>query len=212
MRVNRLTEHFFHAPSGVFSHSEVAAMMPGSEFSRHGLVKRALANGEFLPLRRGLYCLAPRYQKKPVSACALAQRIYGPSYVSMETALSLHGWIPEAVHACTCASFGPARDFDTPLGIFLYRRIPQRVFYADVERGVDSHGNVCFMASPAKALADYMYVHRLDGEAEKVFACLRIESEESAAVAPEQLDILAENYTNSRVRRFLASWKEILTR
>ena len=209
--MNRLTERFFQVPSGVFTQPEVAVAVEGSEFSRHGLVKRALARGEILNIRRGLYCLAPKYQKKTVSVYALAQRIYGPSYISLEAALSYHGWIPETVYTCTCASFGNAKEFNTPLGIFSYQRIPQKTFYAGVDRCVDPDGNVFFMASPAKALADYVYVHKPDWTCiDEAAASLRIEPEDLATAAPEQIVLLTENYSNKRVRRFLASWKEAL--
>lgn len=205
--MNRLTEYFFQAPAGIFSQAEVAAALDVSPFSRHALVKRALDKGEILGIRRGLYCLAPRYQKKPVSVYAAAQRVYGPSYVSMESALSHHGWIPEGVYACTCASYGNARKFDTPLGPFIYRRIPQRIFYAGVERCVDPSGNVFLMASPAKALADYVYVHKPDwkdiGEAAE---SLRIEFDDWTRVPYAEVEALLGNCTNRRVRRILESW------
>ncbi len=210
--MNRVTEHFFNAPTGVFTQPEVAVAIDGSDFSRHGLVKRALANGEILDIRRGLYCLAPRYQKKPVSVYGLAQRVYGPSYISLETALSYHGWIPEAVYACTCVSAGRAKEFTTPLGPFSYKRVPQRTFYAGVERCVDPDGNTWFMASPVKALADYVYVHRPDWTAlDEAAANLRIEADELTSVTTEQLEMLADNYSNHRVRRFLSAWKEALS-
>lgn len=210
--MNRLTERFFQSPTGVFSQPEVAVAVEGSDFSRHGLVKRALADKEIIDIRRGLYCLAPRYQKKPVSVYAISQRVYGPSYISLEAALSYHGWIPEGVCACTCACYGSSKEFDTPLGIFSYRRVPQKTFYADVERRTDTHGDVFFMASPAKALADYVYVHRLGWSIDEASASLRIESDDLTTATPEQLDMLTDNYSNSRVKRFLASWKETLHR
>ncbi len=211
--MNRLTEGFFQAPAGVFSQADVAVTTGGSDFSRHGLVKRALANGEILSIRRGLYCLAPRYQKKPVSVYALSQRIYGPSYVSLETALRYHGWIPEAVYACTCSSYGNAKNFNTPLGLFSYKRVPQKAFYAGVERCADASGNVCFMASAVKALADYVYVHRLNWTSlDEASGSLRIEADNLAAVSPEELATLAGNYSNGRVKRFLGAWREALPR
>ena len=147
--MNRLTEHFFGLSTDVFTQSDIE-VLEGTVCSRHGLIKRATSKGEILNIRRGLYCLAPWYQKRPINIYALSQRIYGPSYVSLETALRYHEWIPEAVYACTCASFGNAKEFDTPLGIFSYKRIPQRVFYTGVERNVDNAGNAFFMASPEK--------------------------------------------------------------
>lgn len=80
----------------------------------------------------------------------------------MESALSHHGWIPEAVYACTCASFANSREFATPLGAFSYRRVPQNAFFLGVDRCKDANGNVFFMATAAKALADYLYMQKLN--------------------------------------------------
>jgi len=205
--MNRLTEQFFKTPTGVFTQSDVAASVDGTDFSRHGLIKRAMSAGEILNIRRGLYCLAPEFQKKPISVYGLAERIFGPSYISMETALSHHGWIPEAVYACTCASFGNSKEFETPLGIFSYRRVPQHTFFLGVERCNDENGQVFFMASPAKALADYLYVHQLNWtKIDEPIGSLRIDEDELAGVTGEDLEALLGNYSNGRVKRFLTGW------
>ncbi len=205
--MNRLTKQFFRAPTGVFTLSDVAASFEGTDFSRYGLIKRAMSAGEILNIRRGLYCLAPEFQKKPVSVYSLAQRIYGPSYISMETALSYHGWIPEAVYACTCASFGNSKEFETPLGVFSYKRVPQDTFFLGVERYSDENGNVIFMASPAKALVDYLYIHQLNWtRIDEPTSSLRIDEVELSCVTAEELEVLINNYSNGRVKRFLNGW------
>lgn len=210
--MNRLTEQFFDSPAGVFTQAQVAAMIDGTDFSRHGLIKRAIAGGEILNIRRGLYCLAPRLQRKRISSFSLAQHIYGPSYISLETALSQHGWIPEAVYTCTNVSFNNAKKFSTPLGAFSYQRIPQRVFFRGVERCVDNDGSVFFMACGAKALADHVYVRRLNWTSiAEAAASLRIDSDHLTAVNDRQLAALADNYTNGRVKRFLGAWREALS-
>ncbi len=205
--MNRLTEHFFQAPTGVFTQSDVAVSVDGTDFSRHGLIKRAMAGGEILNIRRGLYCLAPEFQKKPISVYGLAEKVYGPSYISMETALSYHGWIPEAVYACTCASFGNGKEFKTPLGVFNYKRVPQHTFFLGVDRCEDKNDNVFFMASPAKALADYFYIHQLNWTGlEEPVGSLRIDEDELACVTTEELEELLDNYSNGRVKRFVKGW------
>lgn len=209
--MNKLTEHFWEASASVFTQADVVMAIDGSDFSRHGLIKRAMADGEILNIRRGLYCLAPKYQKRPVSVYSLAQRIHGPSYISLETALSHHGWIPEAVYASTCVSFHTTRQFETPLGIFSYNCVPQRTFYSDVERCEDKNRNIFFMATPAKALTDYLYVHRLNWTSvDEATANLRIDEEDLAGVTPQELSDLLENYNNGRVKRFLAGWLRAL--
>lgn len=205
--VNRLTEQFFKTSTGVFTQSDVVASVEGTDFSRHGLIKRAMSAGEILNIRRGLYCLSPKFQKKPVSVYSLAQRIYGPSYISIETALSYHGWIPEVVYACTCVSFGNSKEFETPLGVFSYKRVPQHTLFFGVQRCNDENGNVFFMASPAKALVDYLYVHKFNWtKIEEPIASLRIDEDELACVTEEELEALLGNYSNGRVKRFLAGW------
>ena len=209
--MNAVTEQFLNVPTGLFTHTDVALAMPGSDDSRHGKVKRALASGEIVSIRRGLYTLARPYRRYPINLYALAQRVHGPSYVSMESALSYHGWIPEAVRTCTNASLGNAKTFQTPIGRFTYERVPQRVFYTAVERLDDGDLGVALMATPAKALVDYYYVRRPSWSTIRDAAgSLRIEPEDLSQVSMAELDELAENYRNRRVLAFLADWKETL--
>ncbi len=205
--MNRLTKQFFRAPTGVFTQSDVAVSIDGTNFRRHGLIKRAISGGEILNIRRGLYCLAPEFMKRPISIYSLAEKIYGPSYISMETALSYHGWIPEAVYSCTCACFGNSKEFKTSLGIFSFTRVPQHTFFLGVERCTDKDGNVFFMATPAKALTDYLYVHQLNcTNINELIDRLRVDEDELIGVTVEELEKLLGNYRNGRVRRFLNGW------
>lgn len=210
--MNKVPERVFSLlPWSQFTSQDLATLFPGSEDRRYGLVKRALASGETIRIRRGLYCLAPQYQKRSVNHYALAQHVYGPSYVSLESALSWHGWIPEGVEAVTSASFKKSKEFTTPLGVFSYDRVPQKVFYAEVERLTDASGNVFLMATPLKALADYVYVRTRDWTGiDPVVGSLRIEPEEFEQLTARSLDALANNYSNVRVRRFLEGLRKDL--
>jgi len=211
--MNKLTEHFFTTSTNVFTQVDVAMAIGGSPYSYHGLIKRAIANGEILNIRRGLYCLAPKYQKNPISVYDLAEQVYGPSYISLETALSYHGWIPEAVYACTSVSYHSAKEFTTPLGVFSYTPVPQHTFYFDVERQEGKNGNAFFMATPAKALADYVYVHHLNWKGiTDATMSLRIEEEDLASVNPQELSNLLDNYKNGRIKQFLTGWLEVLVK
>ena len=210
--MNKVPERVFESlPWCQFTTQELAVLFPGSEDRRYGLVKRALASGEIIRIRRGLYCLAPKYQKKGINLYALAQLVYGPSYVSLESALGWHGWIPEAVHGITSASFGKSKEFTTPLGVFSYDRVPQRVFYTEVERLTDASGNVFLMATPLKALADYVYVRKKDWTGIKpAVSSLRIEPQELEQVTRGTVDALSSSYSNSRVKRFLEGLRKDL--
>ena len=110
--------------TGTFTLMEMARWVGGNSNRQFALLKRALKSGEIIRIRRGLYCLSSKYMRRKVDPLVLAQRIHGPSYISLETALSYHGWIPEAVYAVTSASLGRSREFETPLGHFSFTRIP----------------------------------------------------------------------------------------
>lgn len=203
--MNRLTKQLFkNAKTGVFSNQDVSVLLPKGDNSRQALIKRAIAQDEIIHIRRGLYCLAPEYRKNPINLFAIAQQVYGPSYISLESALNYHGWIPEAVYACTSVCLKNSKDFETPLGLFSYKRVPQKVLYAGVERLTEEHGNAFLMASPIKALADYVYIHKLDWDGvAPVIQSLRVEPEEIGTINSESVESLVDNYQSRRVRKFL---------
>ncbi|NIA07502.1 MAG: hypothetical protein GWP14_07700 [Actinobacteria bacterium] len=188
---------------GVFSRSEIACWLGGSSDRQWGLVKRAIAAGEVVRIRRGLYCLAAKYLRRKVDPLVLAQRIYGPSYISLETALSCHGWIPEAVYTITSTSLNRSREFDTPIGRFSFTSVPQKTFYVGVVR-VEKEGSSFLLASPLKALADYVYVHKCDWDsARPIIESLRVDESSLATLDALSFAELLANYTSQRVRRFL---------
>jgi len=125
--MNRLTKKIIaNIPNPLFTAKELVVLEPSSDNVRYALVKRALADGDILRIRRGLYTLSPLYRKTGINPLSAAQLIYGPSYISLETALSVHGLIPEGVRDITSVTLRPSKEFDTPIGHFSYVRIPQK--------------------------------------------------------------------------------------
>jgi hypothetical protein len=201
------------AVRGVFTRPEVACWIGGSPDRQFSLLKRAMAAGEVVRIHRGLYCLATRYLRQKIDPLVLAQQIYGPSYISLETALSYHSWIPEAVYAVTSTSLDRSREFETPMGHFSFTRVPQKTFYAEVARVEKEDGGSFLLASPLKALADYVYAHRCDwNSARPVVESLRVDESSLAAVDPAPCERLLANYTAKRVRRFLEGLRKDLIR
>lgn len=197
------------AQGGIFSRQEAACWMNRQGASLDSLLKRAVAAEEILRVRRGLFCLAGRYRRRSIHPFELAQRVFGPSYVSLESALAHHGWIPEAVYAITCVSQDRSRSFDSPMGLFCYTRVPQERFYAGVRREQLEGGGICFVAEPLKALADYVYVHACDwvGIA-PVMGSLRIESDDLHTVTELSFEAVMGAYRSGRVCRFLDSLRK----
>lgn len=202
---------FEQAQGGIFTRQEAAYWIDCDGARLDALLKRATAAMEILRIRRGLFCLAERYRRDPIHTFELSQRILGPSYISLESALSHHGWIPEAVYTITSVSSKRSRNFDTPVGHFSYTHVPQNTFFAAVRRQALSDTVNFFVASPLKALADYIYVHRCDwiGLA-PVMESLRVEDAELATLTEKSFEDLSGVYRSGRVRRFLnAARKEL---
>ncbi|MBI1869699.1 MAG: hypothetical protein HYS07_00735 [Chlamydiae bacterium] len=187
----------------VISDDVLSVLIAKTKASRYGLVNRAIAHGDLVHIRQGLYLLAERYRRRRVNLFELAERIYGPSYVSLESALSYHGWIPEAVYEVTSASMKRSREFHAPIGTFSFKSVSKNAFYVGVERVVRDQ-TIFFMANPWKALIDYIYVYKKDWKSLKpVRESLRVEDEFLNEVDPELLDELLESYGSQRVEKFI---------
>ena len=103
---------------------------------------------------------------------AIANKIYKPSYISFETAMSHFRLIPESIYMITSASTKRTSLFETPMARFSYRTIKPALFfgYSLLSGGIK-------MAFMEKAILDYFYINP-DLQTEDDFASLRINREE----------------------------------
>lgn len=198
-------EAFKRVPWGFFTRAEAGVWLEVSPAALDALLKRAVHAGEISRIRRGLFCLDRRFLATPPNPLSLAQMVYGPSYLSSETALSWHRWIPEAVYAVVSTGLGRSREFVTPLGTYVYQRVPQQSLMSGVERIAENTPHVAyFMARPLKALADYVYTHDCDWRsADPLRGSLRIEDDALSKLTSEDFEELEGQYRSGRVSRFL---------
>lgn len=187
-----------------FTRQEAAFWSKAEGASLDGLLKRATGAGEIVRYRRGLYGLSPRYNRQRGHPFSLAQLLHGPSYISLECGLAHHGWIPEAVYTITSVTAKRSRSFETSLGFFSFTRIPQQRLFAGVRQETASDGGVFFIATPLKALADYVYTHRPAWDSlDSARDSLRIEESELETLDAGMVDELDGVYREQAVLRFL---------
>ncbi|MEM6525478.1 MAG: hypothetical protein AAF693_16880 [Bacteroidota bacterium] len=87
----------------------------------------------------------------------IANRIYQPSYVSLESALSYYNLIPEAVYTITSLTSNKTISFDTPKGTYAYRHIKPSVFFG--YQVIEWQGFPLRMAELEKVFLDYLYLN-----------------------------------------------------
>ncbi|MDP1835014.1 MAG: hypothetical protein Q8K75_03700 [Chlamydiales bacterium] len=196
-------------PKGYVNDTDLSVMISKSDAARYGIVNRALKEGVLTHVKRGLYIITLPRRESPVDLYELAQVIYGPSFVSLESALQYHSLIPEAVYGVTSVTPKRISSFSTPLGVFSYKRVPLLNFLLGVER-IESDATTFFMAGPWRAIADIIYLrHKQWGSLEDLCEDMRIEPDtlgQSSALSQ-----LVENYPNSRTKAVLARFIGELT-
>ena len=91
-------------------------------------ISQWLADQSLIAIKRGLYVCNPSRTGQPLSLPLIANHLYGPSYVSLDYALSHYGLIPEAVRQITSVTTRRGKTYDTPLGRFFDERLVLRVY------------------------------------------------------------------------------------
>lgn len=154
----------------IFSLNEIRNIEPDfyrprlNEWQDKGYIKKVV---------RGYYIFSD-LQLSEETLFKIANRIYLPSYISLESALSYYHLIPESVYGITSISTRKTYHFLTSIGEFIYRTLKPPLFFGyDL---IKFHEKYLKMASMEKALLDYFYLHT-DIETEQDFDSLRINKE-----------------------------------
>ena len=164
-----------------------------------GKIARMVKSKELFPLTKGLY-----ENDEKASGFYLAGAIYGPSYISFNTALSYHGLIPEAVYAftnATCCKL-KKKEYRNSFGTFTYRDIPEEAYPYGIEI-VEKDRYSFRIATAEKALCDKLYelpLVRSQKELEKLlFEDLRLDEEAFLQLKKEDIYFLAPKYHSTNV-------------
>jgi len=193
----------------IFDETQLGRILGGGDARRYALVNRALKDGSLIRLKRGTYLLDERYRSDTIHPFAVAQALLPGSYVSLESALSFHGWIPEAVF--TTASVSPGRKtiaLDTPtMGQFTFHplAIHDYQFLTGVER-VKLGKLTAFVAVPLRALTDLVALRKEQWSGlDWLTTGMRIEESQLHALKRKDFAALRPVYKHRAVNEFLQS-------
>ncbi|MCL9769701.1 hypothetical protein NAT47_04660 [Flavobacterium sp. HXWNR69] len=109
---------------------------------------------QLIRIKKGLFVVAQQEGTSPISRELIANHLYGPSYVSLESALSYHNLIPERVYRVRSVTMKRFKMYDTPLGVFEYRTVSPEYFSIGIQQQVTQDNTAFLIASPEKALCD----------------------------------------------------------
>jgi predicted transcriptional regulator of viral defense system len=163
----------------------------------HRQLSRWVSAGRLYQLRRGLYAVAPPFQRTCPHPFVVANRLVPGSYVSLQSALGHFSLIPESVPVTTSVTVGRPGRWDTPLGTYDFRHI-QRDFLTGFRRALLADGEEALLATPAKALLDLVYLEP-DADSPIYLAELRLQNLDGLDV--DELRRLAEASGKPKLRR-----------
>lgn len=201
----RLEDLRMRVPGEEFDYQILMDLLQGYDKPRDK-IRALLKSRTILRVKKGLYVFGPGLSRKPYSREVLANLIYGPSYISLEYALSYHGLIPERVETVTSCTTGRSRLFATPVGRFRYRQIPLKAYPPGIQRQELDAGRSFLIASPEKALADFLQADRRGSIRQKaemeayLFENLRLDRRMVRRMDARLLEHIAEAYASRKVR------------
>ena len=141
-------------PIGCFHINQV--LLWEKDFDRNNLT-RWCQKGLLVKLRNQYYSF-PEYRQVPDFSRFVANRIYAPSYISLHSALSFYGMIPEEVVQLTSVTTLKTAKFENAFGTFHYQNVKAPLFFGYVIKTMPN-GRGLWFATPEKALLDLLYLN-----------------------------------------------------
>lgn len=140
-------------PFLVFSVHEIEKNFP--DFDRRRLVEWQQKN-YIEKIRNRFYCFSDQNIEESFLYYT-ANTIYGPSYISLESALDRYGIIPESTFQITSCTPLKTSTFSTSIGTFTYHHLKSKIFFA--YRLITWKNHHYKIADLEKTIIDYLYLH-----------------------------------------------------
>lgn len=110
-------------------------------------------------LRRGYYTFKEG-DRGEAFVYFTANKLYTPSYISLESALSYYNLIPEGVFTTISLTTRNTMEYATPVGSYKYRNVKKQLFFG--YKLLNLKSLTIRMADPEKCVLDYLYLHKID--------------------------------------------------
>lgn len=142
----------------IFNASDIRSLFGVSAIAASALLHRYKKQGFIIQLKKGFYSFPDALPPDVY----VANKLYTPSYISLEFALSYHGVIPETVYEITSVTTKATRRFEALGKVFSYRKI-KKIAYTGYE--IQKQKNLSFnIANTEKAFVDVNYLRLMSGQ------------------------------------------------
>ena len=150
MTFRRKAKEYVQAP---IPHSVVMEML--AEYGRpNDKISELIKGGELVSVRRGLYVPGPETDLPIPDLFVIANNLRGPSYISLESALSHWGLIPERVHEVSSITLKASKKYVNDLGRFTFQYLASPYYSFGIESIRLTDQQTALIASKEKALCD----------------------------------------------------------
>lgn len=195
-------EAFF--PLVCFTTNQVLAKY--TDFSQMNLT-HWLKQGYIVRLRRGWFSF-PEFGKNPDFVRLAANKIYKPSYISLQYALAFYGMIPETVVQLTCVASLKTASFENGWGQFVYQNLKPSLFFGYAPYPIEhpsANGQYFLMATPEKALLDFLYLNPFY-KTQDDFKALRLDEDfMTDSLDRDRMDAYLRKFANKALDKRVAS-------
>jgi len=128
----------------------------------------------------------------------IANKIYSPSYISLECALSYYGIIPEKTFLITSITTKKTYNFKTSIGNFSYRKIKKELFFGYELKKINNQSFL--IATPEKALADYFYLNPKNSSKEHIYEMRINKSILNILLSKKRIDEILDRFNDKNVK------------
>lgn len=117
-------------------------------------ISELLKSKALIAIRRGLYVTGPKLDLPTPEPFLIANHLRGPSYVSLEAALSYWNMIPERAYEISSVSLKTSKLYKTSVGRFSYQQLKTPYYSYGIKNIKYSAKQTMLIASQEKALCD----------------------------------------------------------
>ncbi|MBI4208736.1 MAG: hypothetical protein HY538_03390 [Deltaproteobacteria bacterium] len=149
MRLDRTIKRLQQCKRKTFTTQDLKKLLEIQQDNTAYKTAESLVRKEFLlRLRKGLFAFA----FSPPEDFEVANALYSPSYISLETALNVHGILSQFPYPITSVTPRKTRKFQTLDKEFEYVHLQKGLFWGYEKKGA------FLIAQPEKALMDQIYL------------------------------------------------------